>query len=135
MPREAGICMKKVARRIRSRLGVRIKFTNFEVHNLLAVIDLGCEINLPKLFALGPGQKDYEPEKFPALRVSMPVPPLLESQARSRDPVLASNRMIGGNSMIQKREAARLLQEKKKKVEAVTASIFSNGKINFVGGK
>eukprot|EP01054_Gregarina_sp_Poly1_P004697 Gregarina_sp_Poly_1__4696@NODE_2509_length_2045_cov_200_134479_g1594_i0_p2_GENE_NODE_2509_length_2045_cov_200_134479_g1594_i0NODE_2509_length_2045_cov_200_134479_g1594_i0_p2_ORF_typecomplete_len284_score37_76TBP/PF00352_21/2_6e05TBP/PF00352_21/7_1e16HAP/PF03866_13/1_1e03HAP/PF03866_13/0_26_NODE_2509_length_2045_cov_200_134479_g1594_i010871938 len=131
MPREAGICMKKVIRRIVQRLHIKIKFSRFEVHNLLGVVDLGMEINLTKLHGLAPGSKDYEPEKFPALRVSMPVP------QGSLDELAKPQAQINKNDTIKtKKAAAKITQDRrKKKVETITASIFSNGKINFVGGK
>eukprot|EP01053_Blabericola_migrator_P007734 Blabericola_migrator_1__7733@NODE_394_length_8993_cov_144_363433_g314_i0_p3_GENE_NODE_394_length_8993_cov_144_363433_g314_i0NODE_394_length_8993_cov_144_363433_g314_i0_p3_ORF_typecomplete_len273_score46_29TBP/PF00352_21/2e06TBP/PF00352_21/9_6e16_NODE_394_length_8993_cov_144_363433_g314_i010631881 len=129
MPREAGICMKKVIRRIMQRLNVKIEFSKFEVHNLLGVVDLGMEINLPKLHSLAPGTKDYEPEKFPALRVSLPVPKLPQDDKAQPTPSKTDTIQV-------KKAAAKITQErKKKKVESITASIFSNGKINFVGGK
>lgn len=135
MPREAGMCMKQVARRLRDRLGVSIKFKKFEVHNLLGVIDVGCEISLPKLYSLVPGQKDFEPTKFPALRVCIPVPQVIKSEAASSVSHEQSEKASSAVAT-RKREAARLTQkEKKRKVETITASVFANGKINFVGGK
>eukprot|EP01057_Protomagalhaensia_wolfi_P001490 Protomagalhaensia_wolfi_Nauph_80__1489@NODE_18_length_4932_cov_64_724709_g14_i0_p4_GENE_NODE_18_length_4932_cov_64_724709_g14_i0NODE_18_length_4932_cov_64_724709_g14_i0_p4_ORF_typecomplete_len243_score44_76TBP/PF00352_21/7_3e07TBP/PF00352_21/2e12_NODE_18_length_4932_cov_64_724709_g14_i011621890 len=129
MPREAGICMKKVIRRIIQRLNVKIEFSKFEVHNLLGVVDLGVEINLPKLHSLAPGTKDYEPDKFPALRVSMPVPKSCSDDKATSAPPKTDTLAV-------KKAAAKIMQDrKKKKVETITASIFSNGKINFVGGK
>lgn len=138
MPKEAGVCMKQVARRIRQKLDIDIKFKNFEIHNLLGVVDLACDISLAKLYSLAPGQKDFEPTKFPALRISIPVPQSVPAAAaQSEGPAgaaAAHSRFKGANT--RKREAARIAQqEKKRKVETITASIFANGKINFIGGK
>lgn len=137
MPREAGLCMKQVARRLRSRLGVTIKFKNFEIHNLLAVLDMGCCIDLHKLYSLAPGQKGFEPSRFPALRVSLPVRQP-ESEQSVQDDANRSGPQSEpprAGSVQERRAAARTVQKSKRKVETVTASIFSNGKINFVGGK
>lgn len=199
MPREAGLCMKQIGRRLAQKMGAEVTFRNFEIHNLLGVVDLKCRIDLQKLKALGPGHIDYEPSKFPALRISLPVSRGVGDatggdfdlpDASAIDPLaahfgadasstttasaaaapnrgggagggsagggsvqasasslagtsltgtassIATNRSVGLGSQAKRRAEARLAQkEKKRKVETITASIFGNGKINFIGGK
>lgn len=127
MPREAGMCMKQVAKRLAKCMGIKVKFRNFEVHNLLAVVDLGHPVDLWKLYSLAPGVKEYEPSKFPALRVTIPVP---QTGHEAGEHVNKRQKIHD-----QAREAARINHDKTKKKEVITTSIFSNGKMNFVGGK
>ncbi|EZG88187.1 putative transcription factor TFIID, protein TBP [Gregarina niphandrodes] len=136
MPREAGLCMKRVARRLRKGLNIRVKFRSFEIHNLLGVVDICKRIDLNKMYQVAPGTTDYEPSKFPALRVSVPVPERVRERKRQQELEPMMNSQAPEDTLRRKREAARIITgSKKKKVETITASIFTNGKINFVGGK
>eukprot|EP00920_Eleutheroschizon_duboscqi_P007555 GHVT01017229.1.p5 GENE.GHVT01017229.1~~GHVT01017229.1.p5 ORF type:complete len:123 (-),score=20.23 GHVT01017229.1:1137-1505(-) len=66
--------MKKIARRLRDHPSSRypIRFSSFEVSNLLATYSVGFPIVLRLLCRLVPNV-DYEPERFPAARIKVPM--------------------------------------------------------------
>ena len=126
MPREAGIAMKSVIKRLRNSLSIDIKFKNFQVHNMLCIANMCGRIDLAKLKSISTFASDYQPSKFPALRICVPI--LAEStesysQNNSKD-------KESDNDFLYPRKKKRKI-----KSEQITASIFSNGKISFVGGK
>eukprot|EP01070_Trichotokara_eunicae_P009706 Trichotokara_eunicae@DN615_c0_g1_i2.p1 len=124
-PEEAKISMKKVAKKMISKLDYKkVKFRNFEVQNILAVIDIGFPISLHQLCRVYP-TVDYEPERFPAVRVRVPM------AARATPVVQVAT---GPSSKAMSRRAAARLKETPKE-EVVTVNVFSTGKITFTGGK
>eukprot|EP01069_Polyplicarium_translucidae_P004493 Polyplicarium_translucidae@DN2592_c1_g1_i1.p2 len=117
-PEEARASMKKIAKRLKYQMGyTNIRFHSFEVQNLLAVIDNRQLVNLHQLCKVYPGS-DYEPERFPAVRLRIPI-----SKEVSAAPAKVHDA----------REHLRI--KKVPKEEVVTVNVFSTGKISFTGGK
>lgn len=162
-PIEAKKAMIKIGRRLRQKLGYAITFQNFEIQNILAVYDAGFPVSLPHFSASFHGHVYYEPDRFPAARVRIPVPARTqlkkegdemkkeEDQTEQRVSAKLRKLMIGdaspasevsggvGSYMItataRRPVTTRQRQEKMPKEETVTANVFSTGKITFTGAK
>eukprot|EP00917_Polyrhabdina_sp_WS-2016_P012259 GHVP01026983.1.p1 GENE.GHVP01026983.1~~GHVP01026983.1.p1 ORF type:complete len:254 (-),score=46.52 GHVP01026983.1:648-1352(-) len=72
-PEESKRSMMKISKKLRNNFpDLPIKFRDFQVQNILAVINLGHKISLSKLEKVYI-DSDYEPQRFPALRARIPV--------------------------------------------------------------
>eukprot|EP00920_Eleutheroschizon_duboscqi_P007551 GHVT01017224.1.p2 GENE.GHVT01017224.1~~GHVT01017224.1.p2 ORF type:complete len:307 (-),score=42.61 GHVT01017224.1:616-1536(-) len=109
--------MKKIARRLRDHPSSRypIRFSSFEVSNLLATYSVGFPIVLRLLCRLVPNV-DYEPERFPAARIKVPMAKAGAEKAANAN--ARRNTRAGG-----------------RRDEVVTVNIFSTGNVSFTGGR
>lgn len=73
---EVKTAMIKISKRLATKLNYKINLKNFEIQNVLAVYDNCYPINLVKFVSDFNGIVDYEPDRFPAARVRIVVPPL-----------------------------------------------------------
>ncbi|XP_053992226.1 uncharacterized protein LOC128883659 [Hylaeus volcanicus] len=73
---EVKTAMIKISKRLAAKLNYKINLKNFEIQNVLAVYDNCYPINLVKFVSDFNGIVDYEPDRFPAARVRIVVPPL-----------------------------------------------------------
>lgn len=148
----ANYVLLKIAKRMAVHLNVfsetTLSLENFDVQNILAVLDLERIINLERLAETVPGGVDYEPEKFPAARFRIPV----DADFNPEDFGLTMEELNSGSAQnkhlteMQRRATMDLRSEQEKaksrsrisrmdKAEFVTINVFSSGKINFTGAK
>ena len=70
---EAKIAAKKFAKIIK-KCGYQVRFSNFNVQNIVATTDIHFKLKLGKVCDMYPDLVKYEPESFPGVVYKMPEP-------------------------------------------------------------
>eukprot|EP00919_Chromeraceae_sp_WS-2016_P066510 GHVR01157373.1.p1 GENE.GHVR01157373.1~~GHVR01157373.1.p1 ORF type:complete len:180 (+),score=38.02 GHVR01157373.1:255-794(+) len=127
-PTMACVVLKQIAKRLRDKLSIPIRFSDFQVKNFMAVGALTHSISLPRLrdFSLK-WVRAYNPEQSAALKLEIPVrvADLPSHAAREAARNLIASRNIKQNINNNNNIETQTLD--------IQANVYSTGKIGITG--